>query len=78
MKEVQWNSEFGTGGVLHCTCDNCGKAKDYKFKKKPDYKAVHERLKTKHGWFSKKILEKWYDFCCDDCYREFEVYEDKR
>jgi hypothetical protein len=75
MKEVVWNEEFGTGGKLHCTCDNCGKAYDFKFKLKPDYRGAHEKLKTKHGWFSKKIGDNWYVFCYDDCYIEFE--EDK-
>jgi hypothetical protein len=75
-KEVIWNEQFGTGGVLHCTCDGCGKAKDYKFKKKPNYKEVHERLKEKHGWFSRKIGDKWYDFCSNDCYYELEVDSD--
>lgn len=71
MKEVVWNEQFGTGGVLHCTCDYCGKAKDYKFSKKPDYRKVHETLKTKHNWLARKLGDNWYDFCSDKCFDKF-------
>ena len=72
-KEVKWNEQFGTGGTLHCTCDVCGKAKDYKFSKKPDYRGAHERLK-KQGWFCRKVVDTWYDFCSGDCFDKF--YDD--
>lgn len=71
MKTVVWNEAFGTGGTLHCTCDNCGKAKDFKFKQKPDYRGAHEKLKAK-GWFPKQLRGKWYDFCSDQCKEDFE------
>lgn len=70
-KSVIWNEQFGTGGVLHCVCDLCGKSKDYKFAKKPDYKGTHQKLKEKHGWFTRKIGETWYDFCGGECFDRF-------
>lgn len=73
-KYCKWNEEFGTGGKLECKCDNCGKQIDYKFKKHPDYKGSQEKLK-KVGWFSRKLGDSWYDFCCDECFEEFKNKE---
>lgn len=70
MKTVEWNPEFGTGGVIHCTCDNCGKGKDYKFSKKPNFKAAHEKL-LKLGWMARKLGDTWYNFCSDECFENF-------
>ena len=66
-KVVEWNPEFGTGGILKCSCDNCKKTYGMKFKTKPSYKEASQKMKEKHGWFSKKIGENWYDLCSDKC-----------
>lgn len=73
-KNVEWNEEFGTGGTLVCTCDNCKKTVKYKFSKKPDYKATQGKLKEK-GWVARKLGEDWYDFCSDDCFDAFREKE---
>ena len=70
MKEVSWNPEFGAGGIMHCKCDLCGKQSSYKFKAKPDYKGVQAKLKEK-GWLARKLGDKWYDFCSDECFEQF-------
>ena len=77
MKELTWNPEFGTGGTIEVECDLCGKSLEFKFKQKPSYKNVQEKLKTK-GWLARKIDDKWHDFCCQDCFDQYEDehYED--
>ena len=69
-KHCNWNEEFGTGGVLECKCDHCGKTKKIKFKKHPDYRDAQSRLK-KEGWLARKLGDDWYDFCSDECFDEF-------
>lgn len=71
-KTVEWNPEFGTGGTLTCTCDNCGKSYKFKFKSKPDYKGCGQKLKEKYGWFPRKYEGQWYDLCSDECKDELE------
>lgn len=71
MKELTWNSEFGTGGTIKATCDYCGKGHLFKFKSKPNYKSVQEKLKAQ-GWIARKIDDNWHDFCCQDCFNQFE------
>jgi len=69
-KFCKWNDEFGTGGTLKCTCDECKQEVNYTFKKYPDYKGSQEKLKKK-GWFPRKLGDKWYDFCSDKCFDTF-------
>lgn len=69
-KHCNWNPEFGTGGVLECKCDKCGKTKKFKFTKHPDYRDAHNRLK-KIGWLARKLGDTWYDFCSDECFDKF-------
>lgn len=72
-KSVEWNEEYGTGGILNCLCDACGKCVPIKFKKTPDrtvYKGSNEKLKAK-GWVARKLGDTWYDFCSDECFDEF-------
>lgn len=74
MKEINWNPEFGTGGILHCECDLCGKSVDFKFKAKPSYKRASSSLKEK-GWVFRMVSGKWYDFCSEKCFEIFEGEE---
>ena len=73
-KYCEWNEEFGTGGVLKCKCDYCGKQHNFKFKKHPDYKEAQTKLKNK-GWFARKLDGEWYDFCSDECFEKFRHHE---
>jgi hypothetical protein len=68
-KTVNWNEEFGTGGTVTCICDNCGKSLEYKFSKNP-YKTGSEKMK-KRGWFTRKVSDKWVDFCSDECFDKY-------
>lgn len=72
-KSIEWNKEYGTGGVMTVKCDHCGKEVDFKFSKSPTrevYIGVNEKIKKK-GWLIRKIGDDWYEFCSDECFDEF-------
>jgi hypothetical protein len=50
-------------------CDN-KKCKSYELIDSCDYSDVNKEIKDM-GWIIKKIDGNWYDFCCEECYKNF-------
>ncbi len=70
-KNIEWGIVHGEGEVV-AECDNCFAEEDFPFEDSCyDFKEVSRQLRTIHGWISKKIHGEWYDFCCEECYKEF-------
>lgn len=54
--------------MLGIICDNC---KSGEFLLAIDNERTGKELLAK-GWVVKKVDGRWRDFCCEDCYREFQ------
>lgn len=66
-KEENWHLQ-----EIICECDNCNNYYEYDMVEinYPDFKDCQEELR-REGWISRKIDGFWYDFCCEECYRDF-------
>lgn len=72
MKEVVWGVFHGEG-TIECCCDNDGCPSEFEcefYDGHPDFKECQDEMKLE-GWLSRKIDDKWYDFCCEECYYQW-------
>lgn len=68
-KEHEFAEEYNCGEIC-CTCDECGSEEVYQFHNGLNYKEAQEYIKEQ-GWSSRMVNGVWYDFCCDDCRKQF-------
>lgn len=68
-KHVEWSYRRKEGEII-CECDYCNEGEIIYFDDGPDFKLAQEILRS-YGWISKKVDEKWYDFCQEQCYYDW-------